>query len=115
MQNSGGKPQPKLKPFKAIQKNLAMAGISPKLATQSCPLNVKISERFLILGTTLTFSSVYIFNYAETFSEYIQSTYIATAVSVYTFALLALILKAGKFFEFIIHCEDMLNTSKCCI
>lgn len=112
MENSAEK-KPKLEAFKTIRKNFFMAGISPKLATQSYPLNGKIVMTFLLLGLAFTFICVFIFNYAETFSEYTQSTYFATAVFLYIFALSVVILKVEKLFKLIDCCDDVLNMSEC--
>lgn len=113
MENSGQKPPSKMKAFKTIRKNFAMAGISPKLATQSYPLNGKIRMHFLILGSAFTLTSMYISNIAETFSEYTQSIYFATVVLLYIFSLVILILSVDKLFD-LINCFDcMINASKC--
>lgn len=105
----------KIKVFKAIQKNCAMLGISAKLMSQPYPLNKKILMDFIVLGTAITFICVYIFNDAETFPEYTQSTSIYFAsVLVLLFLILAiLILRIDLFFEFIDRCDSILNTREC--
>lgn len=106
------KPQPKLKAFKAIQKNFAIAGISPKLVTQSYLLNWKILQCFLLLWSATAFMCVHTINYAETFSEYTQTIYMGSAAIIVIFALLILILKVKKLFEFVDRCDSMLNMSE---
>lgn len=102
---------PGIKAFKTIQKNFAMIGIGPKLVkTQSYPLKAKIAIGSLISGCIL--ESVYIFNDAETFSEYTQTIYGASAAIVLIFALVVLIAKVEKLFEFISQSNRLLNMSK---
>lgn len=103
---------PKLEAFKAIQKCFAVAGISPKLAIQSHPFNGRILFGFLILGTAITFLSVYISSYAETFLEYTQLLYTASTVVLIVLALIILIVQVNEVFGFMNRCDTMLNTSK---
>lgn len=112
MPENSHKKLPKIEAFKAIQKSFAMVGITPKLATEMIPLNGRISMGFLILGTGTYFLSVYIFNYAETFSEFMQSIYIASAGLLVAVELVILILQMNEMFEYINYCNRMLNTGK---
>lgn len=102
---------PKLKAFEATREKFALLGISQKLLTQSYPINGTILSYFIILGAAITFIAVYIFNYAETFFEYIQSIFMGSTAFLIACVLLILILKVEKLFEFINCCEDMLNLS----
>lgn len=111
MENSQPK-QPKLEAFKTIQKKFSMAGISPKLETQTYPFNEKIFWGFLVHFLAVTLICVEIFNYAKTFSEYTQSIYIASVDVLFIGSLLILILKVEKLFDLINHCDSFLNTGK---
>lgn len=102
----------RLEAFKVTREKYAMMGISPKLMTQSYPVNRTILSYFLILGTAITFISVYIFKYAESFFEFIQSIYIVSAAFLVVFALFFLIFQVEKFFEYINRCEAMLNSCR---
>lgn len=103
---------PKMKAFKAIRKSFAVAGISPQLAAQSCPLNREILMGFFLITSGLSFTCVFILNYVETFSEYIQSTYIASMCVLILLLLAILILEVEKLFEFIDRSDGILNMSK---
>lgn len=103
---------PEMKPFKTVLKNFATMGISPKLVTQSIPLNGKILMRLSALTAGVSFIGVYVIKEANTFVEYTQSTFLAAAGSLVILLLLILILKVEKLFEFINRCDSMLNTSK---
>lgn len=103
---------PKLKAFKAIQKNFGILGISPELATQSHPFNRQILFGLSILGTAIIFLCVFIFNYAENLFEYTQSIFFVLIAALIFFVLLILIIKVKSLFELINRCEEMLNTSK---
>lgn len=85
-----------LKAFKTTQKNLAMMGISRKLATQSYPFNGRI----------------FMYYYAQTFVEYTQCIFMGSAAMLTIFLLTVQIFKVKKLFEFINRCECMLNTRK---
>lgn len=103
---------PKLRAFKNVQKNFAVAGINPTLITQSYPLNGKIFMRFLVFGASIIFLSVYFSNYVETFSEYTQSVYMDSAMVLSILVLLILTLRVGKLFKYINCCDTMLNASR---
>lgn len=103
---------PKLKAFKMIRKTFVVMGIGPTLATQSYPLNGRIMFGFLLLCSGTTFSCVYIFNDAETFSDYTQSVYILSAGIICTVVLIILILKVEKLFDLINRFDSTINMSK---
>lgn len=104
---------PKIIVFKSIQEKFTVVGISPKLATQPYPLNKRIVTCFLLLSTAMTFICVYIFNYAKTMVEYMQSINMAADGFLMTFALTILVSHAKKLFEFINRCDAIVNTSEC--
>lgn len=68
---------------------------------------------FLILCTATYFLCVYISNYAETFFDYTQCMYIASAGLPIYFALTILVVQVEELFEYISRCDIMFNTSKC--
>lgn len=105
-------PPTELKAFEIVQRKFATIGITAKFATQPYPLNGRICIGFSILIPYITFLCVFIFNYAETFSEYTQSIYIATAASVFNLALLLLILKKKVLYECINRLNQLINTSE---
>lgn len=114
MENTARYSQSELRAFKAIRKNFALTGITPKLAAQPCRLNSKILMHFAVLGSAFACISVFIFNGPGTFIEYTQSIYFATAMFGFSAILMVAILKAKNLFEVIDCIDDMLNASKCC-
>lgn len=102
---------PKIIIFKAIGKHFAMIGIIPKLVTQSYPINVKMFTVFLMPTLGVIFVGVYVVKYAESFVEYTQAIFMASAGCLVSFLLLAMILKVKKLYEFISCLEKMTNTS----
>lgn len=103
---------PEMKAFKTVQKYIATMGITPKLVTQTIPLNGQILMRLSALAVGVSFIGMYVVNEAKTFVEYTQSSFLAAAGSLVIFLLVILILKVEKLFEFINRCNNMLNTSK---
>lgn len=103
---------PRLKAFKTIRKRFLTVGISPKLLTQSHPINGTILSYLLILGTAITFIAVYVFNYAESFFEYIQSMFMGSTAFLVVSAFTILIFKVENLFDYMDRCEDMLNSCK---
>lgn len=100
---------PKLQAFKTLRAKLALAGIEPTLATQSYPLNGRICICFLVLSLGISFICVFIFSYAETFSEYAQPNYMVSAALFVAIALVNLILNVNKMYEFINRCDVFIN------
>lgn len=105
-------PKLKMKPFKTIQENFAIIGISPKLLTQVYPVNWRIFTTLLRLGLGVSFVSMYVIIYANTFIEYTQSVFLGSAGALVFVILLCIIIKAKRLFEFI-DCNDAtINRSK---
>lgn len=102
---------PKLTGFKAIRKNFAVAGITPKLATQTYPLNGRIFIGFLILVSAFISLLIYIFKDADTFADYIKSIYVFSLAVVVAAGLLITILKAAQIFYLIDTCNRIIDTS----
>lgn len=102
----------KLKAFRTVQKYLAIFGISPKLVTQSYPLNKKISLGFLLLGSATISICVYILNDANTFLEFTKSIYFMCVAIFFIAQLLTIILNVDTLFEYMERSNSMLNTSK---
>lgn len=100
--------------FKTTQKNFALIGICPKQPAMQHPntFNWKLLVSFVALGIGVSFVSVYVFKYANTFAERTQALFILSAGSLVTFILLILALKAKKVFEFINRCGSVVNTSE---
>lgn len=103
---------PKRRAFEIIQKSLATAGIIPTLANQSYPFNREILLVLLSLGSSLYCTTVFILYDAENFSEYTQSVYTDTLLTVIILALLILMFKVKQLFEFINSSNDIANTSE---
>lgn len=116
MENSNresSKPQPpKLKAFEMIQKNLATAGITPSLVDQSYPFNWTISFEFLIFGTSIYLTFVFIIYDVGTFAEYTQIVYSNSLATLIVFALLILLCKIEKLFDFIDDTDNINSTSE---
>lgn len=77
-------------------------------------MNKRILTDFLILGycSGFTFIGVYIFNYAEVFSDYTQAIFMGSGALLIILGLLILILKAEELFEYMIRSESILNMSE---
>lgn len=103
---------PKIEIFKTIQKNFATIGISPKLVTQSYPINEKIFTVFLTLTVGVSFIVVYIIKYAQTFVGYTQAIFMATAAILVISLLLAMIFQVEKLYKFINGSNSMANMGK---
>lgn len=107
------KPQlPKSKVFEIIEKYFAIAGITPSLAEQTCPLNGCILLGFLLLGSAMYFTSVFLIDEAETFAEYTQSVYTNALSTLIILALLILIFKVKQLFKFINDCDKLAKISE---
>lgn len=106
------KHSPKLKAFGIIQKNFAIAGITPSLANQSYPFNGRILFGILVLGACIYSMSVFILYEADSFLEYTQSTYAGSLVTLIIFVLLIIIFKVRKLFELISGCDDLIKTGE---
>lgn len=102
----------KFKAFEVIQKNLATVGITPSLVHKTYPFNGSIIYGFLLLGSCACFTCVFIISDAETFVKYTQSVYAGSLATLIIFALLIIIIKVEKLFEFFNNCESTLNISK---
>lgn len=102
-----------MKIFQAIQENFAVAGIHPKLASQSYPLNGRIFIGFLLIILSLTSMLMYIFNDAQTIPEYAQSIYMCSIGIIVFNAVLIILFNVKKLFNLIDCCEDLANTCKC--
>lgn len=96
----------KTKVLQLVQKNFATAGIVANVATQTYPLNTRIWLGFLTLGMGIIFNFKYTFYEARTFIEYTQSIFMSSLTIIVSFALLNLVVKVRKLFEFINHCDD---------
>lgn len=104
------KPQGKLKVFQVTLQNFAIAGITPNLLHQSYPLNGKISTGFLILGLSMICYFEYTFYEAKTFIEYTQTIYLGSLAALIIFALVIIVGKVKKLFEFMDECEHLVNS-----
>lgn len=102
----------KHKVFGIIQEHLAIIGIEPNLVEQSYPFNGKILFGFLLLGSSIYCTFVFIIYEAETFAEYTQSVYIGSNGVLNIFVLLIIILKIKRLYDFINDCDDLVNTSQ---
>lgn len=103
---------PKIMVFQTIQKNFAVAGITPDLVNQAYPLNVKILMGFLLLNAGACFNLIFTLHYAVTFAEYTQSIYVFSLVDLIIFALLIVIMKVDELFKFVDTCYNIVNTSE---
>lgn len=103
---------PKMHSFQLTQKNFAMAGIHRSLVTQAYPINLKISLGFVILNAGAIFTLIFTFFDAKTFAEYTQTIYLFSLVALIIFALLIVVFKVDKLFEFIDTCIGIVNTSE---
>lgn len=103
---------PVMKSFKTVQKKFTLLGITPELAKQPYPLNLKVILALSVLTMALIFECIYIGSDASTFIDYTQSIFVAAAGFLVLFVLMILIFKVEKIFEFIDHCDFMINRSK---
>lgn len=103
---------PEMKSFKMVQKKFALLGITPELALQPYPFNLRVMMALSAIATGVTFVGIYVANEANTFGEYTQSVFVAAAGCLVLFLLMILVFKVEKIFEFINHCNFMINRSK---
>lgn len=104
---------PKLEAFEVIKKNLATAGIIPKLAHQPFPFNWTISFGFVLLGSGIYCTSVFIIYDAKTFAEYTQSVYTDSLVTLIILALVITIFNVEKLFQYVGgNNNHLVNTSE---
>lgn len=103
---------PKIKAFQLIQKDFAMAGISPALLTQQYPFNGRILFGFLSLSFAFYCQLIFIFDDADTFAQYTQSVYVCSIAALISLALSILILKRDALYTFINAMEDIINVGK---
>lgn len=104
--------QAKLKIFQVIQKNFLIIGISPKLATQSYPINGKLFLGFLTLTLALISACVFIFHEAETLVEYAQSSYMGSIATLVLGMLFITVFNVEKIFALINLVDRAVNTCK---
>lgn len=104
---------PKMKVFQVIEKNFAMAGIHPELATQPYPLNWRIFVDFVIVGSGLISILMYISNGAQTLAEYAQSIYMSSLALMVLVTLFITLLNVQKLFSLIDCYEGLMNTCMC--
>lgn len=106
------KPQPsKRKMFEISRKNFAIAGITPDLVHQSYPLNWTILFGFLLVGSSMFYTSMFIICDAETFTDYTLAVHAYSLEILISFDILVILLKVEKLFEFINNCSTSANTS----
>lgn len=105
-------PPPKLKAFEINKKYFTTIGITPNLTDQSWPLNGIILFEFLMLGSAICCTFVFIIYDAETFGDYTQSVYTGSVVTFGILALVILIVKADKLFAIFNGCDEIVNTSE---
>lgn len=101
-----------LKAYGMSQKYFATAGITASLTKQSCPLNGEILLGFLLLGSGIYSSIVFIAFDAKTFAEYTQSVYMGSLLTFISSIVLALISETKEVFDAIDGCDNLVHTSK---
>lgn len=104
--------RPKLKAFEVFQKHFATLGITPSFTAQSYPFNGAILFQFLVFGSAIYFTSVFIAYDAKTFSGYTQSVYTGSVIAFVTLAILILIFKAEEIFKIIDGSDTLVNTGE---
>lgn len=103
---------PKRPVFETTMRNLAVLGISPILATQAYPFNVRIFIGFLILGSSISSSTVYIIYDAKTFLDYTQAIFAGSFATMFILFLLIVIHRVEILFDFFKRCDAFIKTSK---
>lgn len=98
-----------LKVFQMTQSNFATAGIDPGLINKSFPINGKIFMDFLIIGSAINCTLVYVSRDANTFPEYTQSIYFGSLATLIFLTLMIIIHKMEQLFKFIDSCECLVN------
>lgn len=102
---------PKLKLFQTIQKNFASLGIDPNSAMPLRSFNEKILMGLLALGSGIIFMLMFIFNEADTFSQYTQSIYFCSALILAALVLLNMGLNMSDLFKLISETDCFASTS----
>ena len=101
---------PKLKVFEITQKNFVTVGITPNLVDQTYPFNGMILFGFLLLGSAIYCTFLFIIYDAETYAEYTQAIYISSVATLIIVMLMIVTTKAKKLFKFINACNDFVDT-----
>lgn len=103
---------PKLKTFESTRKYYALVGITSILAKRAHPFNGSILCDFLVLGSCIFCTFVFVIFDAETFAEYTQAIYTSSIAMQIMFTLLITISKVDKLFGLIHGCDNLINTSE---
>lgn len=103
---------PNGKVFPILLKNFATLGISPNLATQAYRLNGRIFMGFLVLGSLIYCTFVFVMYDANAFVEYVQAVYACSFGTLILLSLAIAILKVEKIFELINDFDSLINISK---
>lgn len=103
---------PQLEVFKTTLKKLAMMGITSALVQQPYPFDRKMLMPLLSLTIGVSFVSVYIVNYANTFVDYTRAFFMWAAAWLVIFLLIILIFKVKKLFEFVNRSGIIANASE---
>lgn len=107
-QNPQSQP-PKIKILQIVQKNLANLGVDLSSANRIEFFNGEIAIDFLILAIAIIWILLYIFNDAETFTEYTQSIFICSTFILMILALTITIFNSTKLNQIINDCECLIN------
>lgn len=87
-------------------------GISPALVQQPYPFDWKMLMPLLSLTIGVSFITVYISNYANSFVEYTRAFFLWVVGSGVNFGMSIMIFKGEQLFELISRCDTIVNASE---
>lgn len=102
----------KLKIFQLIKRNFAILGISSNSLNKKYLLNKNVLTASLFYGLNFTLNAIFLFCKANNFQEYTDSIYVTTAVLTIFVCYVITIFKVTNIFEFIEHCETIVDESE---
>lgn len=95
--------------LQTVQKSLSYLGIGLNPAHKLQSFNGKILIDLLILTTAIIWSLMYIFNDAETFTEYTSSIYLCSSFILIILVLIITIFHSTELYKIINACECIIN------
>lgn len=102
----------KMEIFQAFKENYAILGINAYQSLQPYPFNIKILMTFLMFSLSTTSHLVYIFNVANTFTEYTECITTTSGSFIISLCFATMVFKMTTLFEFIAKIEEIIAMSE---
>lgn len=98
--------------FIAFKVNYAILGITAYQSLQPYPFNIKILLAFLMFSLSTTSHLTYIFNVANTFTEYTECITTTSGSFIISVCFATMVFKMTTLFEFISQLEEIVKMSE---